>query len=44
VPLSDYLTAVNVQRRVLATLGLQRRQRDVSPTLSDYLEHEEAVE
>jgi hypothetical protein len=31
VPLGDYLSAVNVQRRVLATLGLQRRARDVSP-------------
>jgi hypothetical protein len=33
VPLCDYLQAVNVQRRVLATLGLQRRARDVSSTL-----------
>jgi hypothetical protein len=30
MPLADYLSAVNVQRRVLATLGLQRRSRDVS--------------
>jgi hypothetical protein len=37
VALGDYLSAVNVQRRVLATLGLQRRQRDVTPTLADYL-------
>ncbi len=29
VPLGDYLQAVNVQRRVLATLGLERRQRIV---------------
>jgi hypothetical protein len=35
VDLGDYLQAVNVQRRVLATLGLQRRARDVSPSLSD---------
>ena len=34
VPLADYLSAVNVQRRVLATLGLQRRQRTVGETLS----------
>lgn len=26
----DYLAAINAQRRVLATLGLQRRPRDVS--------------
>ena len=37
VQLSDYLAAVNVQRRVLATLGLERRQRTIGPTLSDYL-------
>jgi hypothetical protein len=36
VPLSDYLAAVNVQRRVLATLGLQRRSRDVTlPSFAD---------
>jgi hypothetical protein len=28
IELSDYLTCVNVQRRVLATLGLQRRPRN----------------
>lgn len=37
VPLGDYLSAVNVQRRVLATLGLQRRPRDVTPSLAEYL-------
>jgi hypothetical protein len=38
VELTDYFTCVNVQRRVLATLGLERRSRDVStPTLSQYL-------
>lgn len=37
VPLTDYLAAINVQRRVLATLGLQRRQRDVGPTLGELL-------
>ncbi len=30
VPLGEYLSAVNVQRRVLATLGLQRRAKDIS--------------
>jgi hypothetical protein len=38
VPLAEYLSAVNVQRRVLATLGLERRQKDVGPTLDRYLE------
>jgi hypothetical protein len=36
VPLSEYLSAVNVQRRVLATLGLQRRAKPVE-TLQEYL-------
>lgn len=31
VALADYLSAVNVQRRVLSTLGLRRRPRDVGP-------------
>jgi hypothetical protein len=30
IELSDYLTATNVLRRVLATLGLERRQRQVN--------------
>jgi hypothetical protein len=39
VELTDYFTAVNVQRRVLVTLGIERRARDVSPapSLSEYL-------
>jgi len=37
VELNEYLAAVNVQRRVLATLGLQRRAKDVGPSLSDIL-------
>jgi hypothetical protein len=40
VELSDYLAAINVQRRVLATIGLERRARDVTvPTVEDYLAH-----
>ncbi len=31
VPLGDYLAAINSQRRVLATIGLERRARDVTP-------------
>src|SRR6476620_5012186 len=38
VELGDYLAAINSQRRVLATIGLERRTRDVSElSLSDYL-------
>jgi hypothetical protein len=29
-PLADYLSAVNVQRRVLATLGLKRQPKQIS--------------
>jgi hypothetical protein len=36
VALGDYLSAVNSQRRVLTTIGLERRQRDVTtPTLEE---------
>ncbi len=38
VELSDYLMAVNAQRRVLATIGLERRSRDVTPSLASYIE------
>lgn len=38
VELNEYLSAVNVQRRVLSTLGLRRRSRDVTPSLSEYLD------
>jgi hypothetical protein len=41
VPLADYLSAVNVQRRVLATLGLQRRARDVTPDPLQYARERE---
>jgi hypothetical protein len=37
IALNEYLAAVNVQRRVLATLGLERRPRDVG--LLDPLEY-----
>jgi hypothetical protein len=36
VDLGSYLAAVNVQRRVLATIGLERRARDVTPSLEQY--------
>src|SRR5271154_1205572 len=31
VDLADYLAAINAQRRVLATIGLARRSKDVTP-------------
>jgi hypothetical protein len=34
---STYFTAINSQRRILLALGLDRRSRDISLTLSDYL-------
>jgi hypothetical protein len=39
IEFTDYMTGVNVQRRVLTTLGLERRARDVgrSATLQEYL-------
>lgn len=38
VELSDYLAAINSQRRVLATIGLERRARDITgPTLGDLM-------
>jgi hypothetical protein len=38
IEIDQYLTAINVQRRVLVTIGLERRARDVSrPSLSEYL-------
>jgi hypothetical protein len=32
IPLDTYLAAVNAQRRLLRTIGLERKQRDVTPT------------
>ncbi len=37
VELESYLAAINVQRRLLVSLGLERRARDVTPTLREYL-------
>jgi hypothetical protein len=46
VELADYLAAVNNQRRVLATIGLERRARDVTPLdpLDYARRHAEAAE
>lgn len=37
IDFNTYLPALNAQRRVMESLGLQRRQHDVTPSLSDYL-------
>jgi hypothetical protein len=37
VPMSDYLAAVNTLRRVLVSLGLRKRVRDVTPSVAAYL-------
>jgi hypothetical protein len=37
IDLNNFLAAIGVQRRVLTTLGLERRSRDITPTLSEYL-------
>jgi hypothetical protein len=36
------LTAINCQRRLLEAIGLQRRARDVTPTLAQYIKQIEA--
>jgi hypothetical protein len=41
VDLADYLAAINSQRRVLATIGLERRAREVTPSVNDYLAADE---
>jgi len=37
--LSLYLTAANNLRRLLESIGLRRRPRDISPSVKDYLSH-----
>lgn len=34
---ATYCTGINAQRRVLETIGLRRRARDITPSLSAYL-------
>jgi hypothetical protein len=43
IALNEYLSAVNVQRRVLATLGLRREPRDVTPSLDQVIAEEIAA-
>jgi hypothetical protein len=42
VELAEYCTMVNAQRRVLADIGLERRAKNVTPDLSQYLVHVKA--
>jgi hypothetical protein len=42
--LTTYLRALNSLRRVLETLGLQRRPRNITPTVDSYLAASEAAE
>jgi hypothetical protein len=42
--LTIYLQALNSLRRVVETLGLQRRPRDVTPSVSEYVESLGAAE
>jgi hypothetical protein len=37
--IKDYQTVVNTLVRTLSSLGLQRRQRDVTPSVADYVKH-----
>jgi hypothetical protein len=40
VDLSNYFAALNTQRRILVTLGLERRSKDVSPPTLDEIAEE----
>jgi hypothetical protein len=44
VELSEYGTLVNAQRRVLADIGLERRQKDVTPDIQTYWAAKKAAE
>lgn len=41
--IATYTTGSNALRRLLADIGLQRRQRDVTPDLSSYVSRKEPV-
>jgi hypothetical protein len=44
VDISEFTTAVNAMRRLLSDLGLERRLRDVSPSLDKYIEARRATQ
>ncbi len=37
--LAAYSTMVNSQRRLLADIGLDRKPRDITPSIHDYVSH-----
>jgi hypothetical protein len=37
VDLAEFMALTNAQRRLLADLGLERRARDITPALKDYI-------
>ena len=37
IDIAEFTTATNALRRLLADLGLERRQRDLTPSLEGYL-------
>jgi len=41
---ANYIAALNAQSRCLARVGLRRRQRDVTPTVAEYIAAKEAAE
>jgi hypothetical protein len=44
IDLSQHAQAVSAMVRVASRLGLQRRAKDVGPTLADYLQQQQAAE
>ena len=42
--IGEYATATNTLRRLLQDIGLERRMRDITPNISDYLEAKAVVE
>jgi hypothetical protein len=44
IDLAQHAQAVSAMVRVASRLGLQRRTRDVTPTLADYLQQQQAAE
>ena len=42
IDIGELVAVGNAQRRILATLGLSRRQKDLTPDLKDYIRSKEA--
>jgi hypothetical protein len=43
IDVNDYTRIINAQRRLLATIGIERRAKTIVPTLSEYLEAKKVV-